>query len=196
MTQQGTHNLHAIFTAPARTFTRSSCGASYAPRDPSGASAAMRKRTLIRSDDAWQFVAAIAELPADDWLDAATSACSSKEESLAADVRRLISESGAALTAWLLTDAIDTVAWYCRRTQVSRRNGRHQAQIDLAIAAARRATLAILVRPSLGEERFSVLYAPFTRIPIDPPVGGEASREVFMGSLCAGRRGRANVQGT
>lgn len=158
----------------------------------------MRKeRIRIRSDAAWQFVAALAELPAREWINTSPSVRSPAQESAAADVRRLIRETGTGLTAWFLTDAIDSAAWCCLHTEGNRWGGRQQARLAMVIAAARTAALAILVRPSLGEERFGILYAPFAMLlPIDPPAGSDASHEVFMDSLCAGQCGRANVRGT
>lgn len=155
------------------------------------------ERGWIRSRDAWRFVDALAELPAGDWLDAATRACSPAQEAAAADAKRLVRQGGAALMAWYLNDAIDTAAWYGRCATSHRSDGRTRVQIGVAIAAARTAALALLVRPRLGEQRFRILYAPFAQLlPADPRPEGSASREVFMESLCAEDHRRASVQAT
>lgn len=155
------------------------------------------ERGWIRPKDAWQFVDALAELPAGDWLDAAARARSSAQEAAAADAKRLVEQGGAALMAWYLDDATDTAAWYCWCAQNQRSDGRTRARIGAAIAAARIAALALLVRPRLGERRFRILYAPFAQLlPTDPRPEHSASRGVFMESLCAQHHGRASVQGT
>lgn len=150
------------------------------------------QRARLRPRDAWQFVAALAELPAAEWISPGEDEHSFAYDAAASDVRRLIAQSSAGLTAWFLTDAVETAAWYSLCV-----NRRQQARIERTIAAARMAALAILVRYPLGEQRFRVLYAPFASLlPIDPSPDDGRSREVFMGSLCAAQRERANVQQT
>lgn len=145
----------------------------------------LSERGWIRSRDAWRFVDALAELPAGDWLDVAVRARALAQEAAAADAQTLVQQGGATLIAWYLDDAIDTAAW-CRWCAQSCPNARTRAQIDVAIAVARTAALALLVRPRLGEGRFRILYAPFAQLlPTDPRPERSVSREVFMESLCA-----------
>lgn len=155
------------------------------------------ERGWIRPRDAWQFVDALAELPAADWLSAAARARSAAQEPAAAHAKMLVRQGGAALMAWHLHDAIDTAGWYCWCAQSHGSDGRTRAQIGVAIVAARMAALALLVRPRLGEQRFRILYTTFAELlPSGRRPERDPSREVFMESLCAEQYRRASVRGT
>jgi len=124
----------------------------------------MAEHAWLRPGDAWRFVEALGDLPAERWFQAGLKA---REGAFARGVASralaaLERDDAIALLRWQLQDDIETAAWCCLPGWY-RTSAGHACPPDFveAVEAAHVAAIAVLLRLRLGEHRFSVLYAPF-----------------------------------
>lgn len=151
-----------------------------------------------REGDAWNFLEALCELAAGEWLGTASRLRSSAQsEAARRELSTLVTRDGFAVSVWYLNDGLETVEWHVLQHFDRAGLSRRHALLPVAMEAARTAALALLVRPHLGEKRFWLLYEPFQRICPQRRLllKGSASR-VFMKSLCATGSGCSSVQGS
>ena len=134
--------------------------------------------------DVTEFVDRLAELPLEDWLEVGADVTGDRAQTLARNaaghgLRQAISDHDLQLAAWYVRDATQTAAFLA-----SHKARRWSRRDRLLFAAARRATesaaLAIIARPYLDPEHFSLLQKPVAHL-VARVATGPAQRNAACG---------------
>lgn len=126
--------------------------------------AEMAESAWLSPGEAFRFVDALGDLPAELWHRAGLKARENAFARIMATraLETLARDASVALPRWSLQEDVETAAWYGLPAWYRSAEGwsRPRELLD-AVQAAHLAAIAVLLRLRLGERRFQVLYAPF-----------------------------------